>query len=104
MPDKQLVNDTNNLMVYNLASTESVSDQGLTYLTNIKICDIGDDPDAQAKLQACVNTLYKIISNIIAEPNEIKFRKLSRSNENLRTKVLAYPNAIEFLKLAGFQF
>ena len=50
----------------------------------------------------CINTLFKIITNILKSPGEEKFRKLKK--EKIQTKILAYPNAIQFLKIAGFTF
>jgi len=54
------------------------------------------------KIKASVNTLFKIINNIINSPLDPKFRKLPKENEAVRNKVLNHNGAVEFLKIAGF--
>ena len=51
-----------------------------------------------------VTTLFKIISNILMQPFEPKFRKLPKGSQSVKDKILANPNAMNFLKLAGFKF
>ena len=81
---------------------DEITDQAFMHLNNIKFYDIAEGPEAQAQLQACIDTLHKIINNIITSPSDPKFRKLPANKQAIKTKILAYPNAVEFLKIAGF--
>lgn len=76
----------------------------MIYLNNIKFYDIAESPEAQTLLRVCIDTLFKVINNVIQFPSEPKYRKLPKKKEGIRTKILAYPNAVEFLKIAGFSF
>lgn len=48
--------------------------------------------------------MFKVISNILSSPFEPKFRKLPRKADSVKEKILANPSAINFLKIAGFNF
>jgi hypothetical protein len=45
-----------------------------------------------------------VISNILTSPFEPKFRKLPRNAASVKEKILANPGAVNFLKIAGFNF
>ena len=49
-------------------------------------------------------TLFKVVSNILTSPFEPKYRKLPRNSNSVQEKILAFPNACNFLKVAGFKF
>jgi len=56
------------------------------------------DLDAQTGLE----TLEKIMLNVIANPDEEKYRRLKINNPTIQTKVLAHPHSEEILILFGF--
>lgn len=49
-----------------------------------------------------LQTLFKIIRNVIEHPNEIKFRKLRKANPVIQRNVANYKAAMEILLLIGF--
>ncbi|KAM7503697.1 hypothetical protein LguiB_002601 [Lonicera macranthoides] len=49
-----------------------------------------------------LQTLFKIIRNVIEHPNEIKFRKLRKANPVIQRNVASYKAAMEILFLIGF--
>ncbi|KAJ4811153.1 Ubiquitin and WLM domain-containing metalloprotease [Rhynchospora pubera] len=51
---------------------------------------------------AVLQTLSKIIRNVIEHPNEGKFRKLRKANPQLQRNVANYTAAMEVLKMVGF--
>lgn len=51
-----------------------------------------------------VNTLHKVIENLILKPMDVKVRSLPKTNKGVQNKILAHPGAVEFLKCAGFDF
>jgi len=65
---------------------------------------ITDPIEKKARVKAVVSTLFKVVSNILTSPFEPKFRKIPRNANTVKDKILAYPNAVNFLKLAGFKF
>ena len=84
----------------------TISEKAMICLDNLQESDIRvDDPaEKKAKVKAVVTTLFKVISNILTSPFEPKFRRLPKSAGSVREKILANPNAMNFLKLAGFKF
>lgn len=57
-----------------------------------------NDLDPQTGLE----TLEKIMLNVIANPDEEKYKRLKINNPTIQTKVLAHPRAEEILTLFGF--
>lgn len=49
-----------------------------------------------------LKTVGKILRNIAAQPSESQYRRLRSSNPRLQQEVLAHPEAVEILRLAGF--
>ncbi|KAL6577497.1 hypothetical protein OROMI_009825 [Orobanche minor] len=49
-----------------------------------------------------LQTIVKIISNVMEHPNEVKFRKLRKANPLIQKKIVNYKAAMEILKLIGF--
>ena len=84
----------------------SVSEKAMICLDNLQESDIrSEDPiEKKAKVKAVITTLFKVISNILTSPFEPKFRRLPKNAGSVREKILANPNAINFLKIAGFKF
>ena len=58
--------------------------------------------DQQALFQT-LTLLYKIVSNILQNALDPKFRRIPRSSKSLQEKVLKYQNATMFLLIAGFK-
>ncbi|DAZ93713.1 TPA: hypothetical protein N0F65_009639 [Lagenidium giganteum] len=55
-----------------------------------------------AKAITACETMLKMLSNILTQPCEDKFRKIRLSNASIQTKLVAVPGAVELLKEAGF--
>ena len=55
------------------------------------------------KLQICVETLSKIVENILAHPNEEKYRKIRCENEQIKEKLLSCKNCDLVLTTLGFK-
>ena len=51
---------------------------------------------------AIVTTLLKIITNMIQNPMEPKFKKLPKHSKSMQGRILKNPHAIHFLVAAGF--
>lgn len=62
------------------------------------------EAEVQAKLRQTVQTLFKILTNIQGAPLEQKFRRLPKKNEKIQQQVTSLPSAVDFLRLAGFNF
>lgn len=58
---------------------------------------------AGADVKATVDLMFKIINNIVLNPMEMKYRKLSKTGKALNSKILCFPSAVRYLKLAGFK-
>ena len=56
----------------------------------------------KVEMRTTVTTLLKIVSNILLNPMDPKFRKLPKHSKALQDKILKYPYAIHFLTAAGF--
>eukprot|EP00928_Gymnodinium_smaydae_P039520 TRINITY_DN26988_c1_g3_i1.p1 TRINITY_DN26988_c1_g3~~TRINITY_DN26988_c1_g3_i1.p1 ORF type:complete len:304 (-),score=41.97 TRINITY_DN26988_c1_g3_i1:212-1123(-) len=57
------------------------------------------DPGAA---RVALQTVGRILQNIALQPTEPKYRRLRGSNQRLQREVLAHPEAVEILRLAGF--
>ena len=62
------------------------------------------DNDMKQQHQDCVKTLFKILENLILKKDDPKVRSLPKANKSVQSKVLAYPQAIQFMEVAGFDF
>jgi hypothetical protein len=51
---------------------------------------------------AVLQTLFKIISNVISCPNDIKYKRLRKANPTIQRTILNYKAAMEILVLVGF--
>ncbi|GMY09775.1 ubiquitin and wlm domain-containing metalloprotease [Fagus crenata] len=51
---------------------------------------------------AVLQTLFKIIRNVIEHPNEIKYRRLRKANPIIERNIANYKAAMEILSLIGF--
>ncbi|GMN27930.1 hypothetical protein TIFTF001_001856 [Ficus carica] len=47
-------------------------------------------------------TLFKIVSNMIEHPNEMKFRRLRKANPTIQRNIANYKAAVDFLVSVGF--
>lgn len=52
--------------------------------------------------QGALKTVARLLRNVAAHPAEAKYRFLRGSNQRLQQHVLAHPEAVEILRLAGF--
>ncbi|XP_062192715.1 uncharacterized protein LOC133896182 isoform X2 [Phragmites australis] len=55
-----------------------------------------------AEADAAIQTLFKIIKNVIEHPNDTKYRRLRKSNPHFQRSVTNYKAAMEVLELIGF--
>jgi hypothetical protein len=55
------------------------------------------------ELARIFETILKVVKNIIADPYELKFRVLKKSNTRIKEVVLGNPPVINFLKEIGFE-
>ena len=51
-----------------------------------------------------VKTMFKVIDNLLANPNEGKFRSLPKTNKAIQNKILAFKWIVKFLELVSFDF
>ena len=83
-------------------------EKGMIALDNLKTLNIDpeftDPTEARARLRAVITTLVKVIGNILSSPMEPKFRKLPKQAGSVKQKILGYPHAVAFLKVADFRF
>lgn len=54
------------------------------------------------QVKECFTLLNKLFSNIVANPNEMKFRNFNMNNEHLKTKVLNLERTIELMACLGY--
>jgi len=73
-------------------------ERGLTAVLIIHTCNSPRDRVATA-----VETLAKYVGNIIANPTEIKYRKIRKSNKAFQERVASLEGTAEFLEGCGFQ-
>jgi len=59
--------------------------------------------NAPPKQMACVETLSKMVHNVIDNPGEEKYRRVRCTNEAFKTRVLAVKGGEEFLRAAGWR-
>ena len=52
----------------------------------------------------CIRVLRKILTNLVNNRGEHRFRVLKLDNQALRSKVLSLPGGIEILMLTGWRF
>jgi hypothetical protein len=64
------------------------------------LTEIGNDDISKSVLQ----TIHKIMINIINNPNDTKFRRMKVSNNTYKTNIEAYSAAMDFLRYARFGF
>lgn len=70
---------------------------GLTSCLIIHNCNIKD------RVESCIETLIRYLENIIAHPDEEKYRKIRMSNRIFVEKVRDVEGSAEFLAAAGFK-
>ncbi|KAK3579399.1 hypothetical protein CHS0354_029707 [Potamilus streckersoni] len=58
----------------------------------------------KVKVKACVETISKYLDNIIANPEEEKYRKIRHSNKAFQERVSALEGTEEFIQAVGFQY
>ncbi|MEW5298946.1 MAG: hypothetical protein WDW38_004866 [Sanguina aurantia] len=80
----------------NEQSTKAEGDEQLQHCLSMVLTS----PHAAASLQ----TLARIINNVLASPHEPKFRTMRLGNAKIQETVVAVPGAVEFLQAAGFCF
>lgn len=51
-----------------------------------------------------MKTMFKVIENLLASPDDEKVRRLPKTNKAVQAKILAHNAAVKFLETAGFDF
>lgn len=52
--------------------------------------------------EASLKTIKVVLNNVLEHPTDPKFRRLKGDNKRVKTEILAHPEAVELLRLAGF--
>ena len=52
---------------------------------------------------ACLATIRKLLSNVVSQPLESKFRKIKLGNKAVKEKILSVEGGVEVLVAAGFE-
>jgi len=81
---------------------ETTQDKALVCLNNIMTNDIPKGPDAPAQLRGLIELLFKVLNKILQAPMEPSYRKLAKSKSLVQNKIMPFPNALAFLRVAGF--
>jgi len=76
-------------------------DIGLGILMELKENEQAENP---AQHRDTVQTLFKIIANLISKALDPTVRRFNKSNKAIQAKILAFPSAINFLRMVGFDF
>lgn len=71
-------------------------------ITDLVTSFISESSQKDLDPQTGLETLEKIMLNVIANPDEEKYKRLKLNNPSIQTKVVAYPRAEEILTLFGF--
>merc|ERR1712183_983242 len=56
-----------------------------------------------SRVDVACQTLYKVVGNIVQNPDEEKYRKIRCSNKTFSEKVLPVKGTREFIKAIGFE-
>ena len=76
-------------------------DIGLGILMELKENEQGGSPGQHRET---VQTLFKIIANLITKGLDPSVRRFNKSNKAIQAKILAFPSAVSFLSMVGFDF
>lgn len=57
----------------------------------------------KVEARSILEILYKLISNIVKDPYEMKFRSLKKSNNLIQKNIMQQPACLEYMKAIGFQ-
>lgn len=78
----------------------NVSEQTVSNLLN----DLYKQVFGSSNLITTLQTLHKILGNLVHSPEEQKFKKLNLDNQTIAERVAKYPPAVSLLEQAGFVF
>jgi hypothetical protein len=65
-------------------------------------CSLEKKGKSEALVDGCHNTILKLLSNIINNPEETRFKYLFATNKSIQMNILQYQEGQELIKLAGF--
>ena len=54
------------------------------------------------ELETCFKTIKIYLSNILKDPNELKFRKINKNNEGFKNRISKLIGGVNILKELGF--
>ena len=78
------------------SNQNEILDMGLGLLMELKENDLsGND----GQYRDTVQTLFKIVANLISKSMDPQVRRLNRTNKAIQAKILAFPSACRFLEL-----
>lgn len=81
-------------------ASPNISEKSVNELLN----DLYKQVFGSSNLIATLQTLHKILGNLVHSPEEQKFRRINLENPMIAEKVAKYPPAVALLELAGFVF
>ena len=58
--------------------------------------------DSSENVNVCLTTISKLLSNLVNNPTDVKYRSIRINNPALQSKVFVIPGAINVLLAAGF--
>lgn len=79
---------------------KSSKDQLIHFLNKLKKTYKDSNPDG---LKTCLATLKVYISNLQANPAELKFKKIKLDNKGFQGKILPFEGAVDVLDVLGFE-
>jgi hypothetical protein len=67
------------------------------------VTSIKNQAVATAEASAALNTLLKIVNNLISHPNEEKYKHIRKGNASLQERLYRFQGAVDFLREVGFK-
>ena len=61
-------------------------------------------PNDKSRQRDTLQTLFKIITNLISKPLDPQVRRFNKSNKSIQEKILNYKSAINFLHIVISQY
>jgi len=83
---------------FSFSDREKLQNRMSSRLDNLLTACNGDMVEAEQSAKV----LRSLLSNVIADPFELKFRRVNLGNKVIATRIAAYPPAVSILKSAGF--
>jgi len=84
------------------STTSSKSSSSLALLQKVTMLRkaLGGTPDQQS---CCLQTLHRLLTNVVGDPSNPKFRTLKKENKTIQTKIVNVPGGVALLQALGFE-